>query len=475
LTLLDAYQNGKRIDDLDSALGSVEDLRIEVVDTDGESKQLNLSEAVTLAGKAVCGRYWNEDNATPVAAGNFGSLDMLRRLPELLGLGCYLVQDDRTRRKLDPTNHYKFTDGSPAALNGTMGQYMWCWNAFHFAEWKEGSNHYMAISLTPIEGKKDYYIPAGGTSALGFGVMDRTNSRLCSLISDEAQYRGGNNNASLDGTYATMLGMPATYMSATAFSTAARARGEGWDANWYVSQAVTEILYQIIMGNRNSQMAVNAVKDANGLWQGGLGEGVTNFTALAGDNSTWALHNGTYPIVPTSVGVELGDGVGEVSYDVIASDGATVAKTVKVPVFFGLKHPFGHLWKHQRGLIVNVGAEKTEIYVAPSLYSGYIDTTVDGLLKVSEMPRTTAYIKKKSWYLLNAMPTEVGGSASTYYCDYLWQSTSQGLRVRLCGARAGNGTNAGSFAANATNAASAADTNVSSPLCYFEEDPEMSL
>ena len=120
LAMLAAFEAGKKISDLDTASGSVSDMRIEVLDTDGESKVMNLSEAVTTAANGVCGRYWNESNSTYRAAGYYGSLDMLRKLPELLGLGCYLVQDDRTRRKLDPTNHYRFEDGTPAKLDGTM-------------------------------------------------------------------------------------------------------------------------------------------------------------------------------------------------------------------------------------------------------------------------------------------------------------------------------------------------------------------
>ena len=96
LAMLSAFEAGKKISELDTASGSVSDMRIEVLDTDGESKVMNLSEAVTTAANAVCGRYWNESNSTYRAAGYHGSLDMLRKLPELLGLGCYLVQDDRT-------------------------------------------------------------------------------------------------------------------------------------------------------------------------------------------------------------------------------------------------------------------------------------------------------------------------------------------------------------------------------------------
>ena len=110
----------------------------------------------------------------------------------------------------------------------------------------------------------------------------------------------------------------------------------------------------------------------------------------------------------------------------------------KVPVFFGLKHPFGHIWKIVRGLIDNVGDEKSEVYVAPSLYAGYDDNSISGLIKVCEVPRTSGYIKQKSYYLLCAMPTEIGATASTYFCDYFWENSasSKGLRVRLSGADA---------------------------------------
>lgn len=74
------------------------------------------------------------------------------------------------------------------------------------------------------------------------------------------------------------------------------------------------------------------------------------------------------------------------------------------------------------------------------------------------------------------MPTEIGATASTYFCDYFWESSasSKGLRVRLSGADANYGTYAGAFAANTNGAASNSDANVSAPLCFFDADPVMS-
>ena len=466
--MLDAFEGGQTIGELDPAKSAIRDLKIEVLDTNGESGVLPLSEAVLNATNGVCGRWWDESNSTYRAGGYYGSLDMLRNLPNLLGLGCYLVTDDRTMRKLDPTNHHRFDDGSPAALDGTQGQYMWCWRTHYFTTWMEGTKTYYAVSFAPIAGKKSYKIPAGGVSALGAGVVDRTTNTLCSLISDDPKYRGGGNQTDWDGTFKSQLGKVATAIPYSAFSTYARKRGEGWDANWYVAQAVTEYLFMIIMGTRNSQEAFIAAKDANGLYQGGLGSGLTNMP-------NWDVW-GYYPLLPTSVGLSLGDSVGVENFDIL-NEAGEVHHVAPVPVFFGLKNLYGHIWKMTSGVVNDVGAEKSVTYVAPSLYAGCTHNTIDGLLKAAEMPRLAGYIKRKSYNLLCAMPTEVGGTASTYFCDNFWENSasSKGLRSRLAGASADSGANAGTFCVNADDAFSHTDATVSSPLCFFREDPVMAL
>ncbi len=483
--LLAAFENGKRINELDPAEGEPGAMRIEVMDASGETRSMELERAVAEAGNPIAGRWWDESKATTKAAGWFGSLEALRKLPATLGLGRYLVADDRTMRKLDPTDSTRFLDGSPAALDGTMGQCMWCWSrAWYFTHWKEGNRSYYAITLKPLEGRKSYRIPVGGVSWLGAGVMDRTEQKLCSVISEEERYRGGSgtaltltNNAkrpALDTPQATMLGMAATAISTTNFGTYARKRGEGWEADWFVAQAAVEILLLVIMGERNTQAAYNAELDADGLYQGGFGAGVTT---MGWQN--WSDYNGVYPLVPTSVGVELGDNNGLVEYAVPGPEGAEDPAqpliTFQVPCFLGLMHAgYGHLWRWVRGLTVSQTAgEKTEVYVAPSMYADFNPNSVEGLLKVAECPQKEGYIKRKSWEGLCAMPTEVGGSASTYWADYFYTNgaTQTGLRVRAAGGGASGGAFAGAFAACAYCAASCADAGCSSPLCFFADDP----
>jgi len=57
LAMLSAFEAGKKISELDTASGSVSDMRIEVLDTDGESKVMNLSEAGSPPPKTPCWRF----------------------------------------------------------------------------------------------------------------------------------------------------------------------------------------------------------------------------------------------------------------------------------------------------------------------------------------------------------------------------------------------------------------------------------
>ena len=430
-----------------------------------------------LAHLGIAGRYWDEDNATSTAQGYYGSLQALRNLPNRLGLGRYLVTDDRKRKKLNPTDSTKYSDGTPAALDGSEGQCMWCWNGFYANIWHEGSRLIKAVTFDkPVGGETSVWIPAGGISWLGAGVMDRTNQKLCSLISDAEQYRGGSGAALNPASYAkapgadspqiTMLGMPATYISTTNFGNYARKRGEGWEANWFVARFVVEFLFEIIMGTENSQEAFNSNKDANGLYQGGFGTGVT-------DMPDWNGYNGSYPVIPTSVGLEAGDSVCLVEYTLPDASGGTY-KTFNVPVFFGLVGAgYGNLWQWTRGLIMDVGEEKSLVYVTPSMYADYDPNTVADKILVAECPRVSGYIKRKSYQGLCCMTTAIGGSQTVRYSDQFYTSaeTSKGLRVRAAGGRAYEGVAAGASYANAAAVDAFDSAGCSAPLCYFEEDP----
>ena len=426
----------------------------------------------------IAGRVWNEDNGTHKAESYYGSVKALRDLPKRLGLGRYLVTDERDKKKLHPNDSYKYLDGTPAALDGSQGQCMWCWEGFYANIWHEGSRLIKAVTFDgPVGNDISIWIPAGGISWLGAGVMDRTEQKLCSVISEDERYRGGCGTALDASKYSkapaaespqiSMLGMPATSISATNFGNYARKRGEGWEANWFVARFVVEFLFEIIMGTENSQEAFNNLKDANGLYQGGFGTGVT-------DMPDWGNYNGTYPVIPTSVGLEAGDGVCLVPYNLPQTNGVDgdTYKTFNVPVFFGLVGAgFGHLCQWVRGLITTAGKEQPLVYVAPSMYADYYQNTVADKILVAECSRVSGWITRKSYRGLCCIPTEVGGSSTVRYSDEFVTSmgTSVGLRVRSAGGYVG--AKAGNSYSHMGYTYERQDAYSSAPLCYFEEDP----
>lgn len=147
--IITAFDNGKTIDQLPLAdTSQPSKYLIEGVSKEtGESVRIPFADAVSIVNKHIAIRRWKRGQGTPVGE-SYGNIDFLRDLPSVIGLGCYLVSVDRSRRKLDPTNHHRFADGSPAALDGTMGDYLWCWNAHYYSWWVDSTYYYEAVSPT---------------------------------------------------------------------------------------------------------------------------------------------------------------------------------------------------------------------------------------------------------------------------------------------------------------------------------------
>ena len=423
-------------------------------------------DVVTQGGYAC--RRWNINNSSPVGEA-YGNIDYLRELPSLLGLGCYLVDKNHGRRKLDPTNHYKFATGETAALDGSMGDYMWGWGTkWYYAFWTEGNYYYEAASLKPIPGRWNYEIPVGSTSALGVSVVDRTNLELVSVINNSAQFRGGNNDATLDEAFNSYLGMAATNLTAAQFGEYARKKGDGWEAYWYAHAAVIGILFRIIFGTRHVQAAYNASKDANGLYQGGFGAGVTN---------GWPTSFQSRPFMKTSEGVSLGDACGLFTISVKNSSD-TVEKTYNAPCFFGLKNFYGYLGRWERGSLINKLADGSgDMYVLPALHSTYSMNSLNGLVKAATFPATAnggyEFIRELSNNMLCHTPTVCGTTPteSTFYADALHNDNAvSGLRVPSRGGYANYAGFHGLECLSAFNAVSTSSAYFGSPLCEAAEN-----
>ncbi|MBR1463443.1 MAG: hypothetical protein IJ604_08760 [Prevotella sp.] len=468
--IMTAFDTGEQVDDLPLGSNDVQDKSIEVFNSrTGESERMPLREAVTMASAPYFERVWNTAVSTPKAATWGGSLSMGQNLPDILKLGCYLVKNDHSRRKLDPTNHYRFANGETAKLDGSMGHYQWGWGVkWYVAFWLAGGLFHEAISLTPIPGQYNYVIPVGSLSAHGFASLERDTQTLVSYINDDPNYRGGQNHSDRDGTYRSELGMAVTGMTCENMRKAARKNGTGWLCGTMRHNAAVKILFEVIFGTRNIQDAFNAARDSDGLYQGGLGNGVSTWNGTA-----WNNHNGYNPFLPTSVGVELGDSCGVVNYEVKGEDGATIY-TAPVPVFFGLKNAFAYLWRHQDDEFGKVNEDTSITHlVAPSIYGTWTIGVETGMVAYSTSPtQGSSYIKVLSYDNLEIWPTETGGSASTYHCDYFWNisGATSGFRLVLRGCHASNGAYAGSAVVYVLNAVSYSYAYIGSPLCEAEEE-----
>lgn len=415
------------------------------------------------------GRKWTKGNASPVGS-PVGDFDLGQTLAKQLGLGGYLVTDAHQRTKLSPTNHNLLESGGAADLTGGAGHYQWGWNVpFYYQVYEDDNDLYETVSLGgPRPGFWNYYIPVGSRSCAGYAAMDRTNAKLMSVVNSTTQFRGGNNDATLDGLFNSQLCKPVTNMDIAAFRTAARKNGTLWFANERVMQYITAALKRIIFGNRNIQAAFNAALDDNGLRQGGTGQG----TDTIGDwESVW--HR--YPYINLNVGVEMGDLTGLLSTTI--NDNGTDRTINNIPSFYGLKNDYKYLTCMSENMLLQDNADKSQtLFVANKVDGSSMNlNSVAGLTQIGKGPVASAagwqYAKEYTLKNLAFFPKEeLGGSPSTFYCDgYYNPAATSGLRgvVLLGGALVAG--DAGSVSLNGSTAVSDAHANRGVFLCEYAE------
>lgn len=325
-----------------------------------------------------------------------------------------------------------------------------------------GTKFRMMLSSIPLPGYKHiskFYIGSSEAQmlrSLGLLMSDKTNS---------TDTRGGDNTSEWDNTYRSLLGCPVTNLTRDQFRQAARKRGSGWEMYTYNAHKTLFWLFAVEYATLDSQKPFNAQKDANGFAQGGLGPGPTQMT-------DWTNFNKINPLIPCGYTNEFGNGSGEKAYVVKNASGGTHA-TLMANRYRGIENPFGHIWKYTDGANIQVttGDAGLSILWTTDDPSNFSDTSYTGYNKKGNICRTNGYAKKM---LLgedgDIVATEIGGSSSTYWCDYYYTNTSANrMQVVLVGGAAYNGSAAGLACVNATYAPSGANRNVGSRLCFFPE------
>lgn len=325
-----------------------------------------------------------------------------------------------------------------------------------------GTKFKMMLSSIPLPGYKHiskFYIGSSEAQmlrSLGLLMSDKTNS---------TDTRGGDNTAEWDGTYRSLLGRPVTNLTRDQFRQAARKRGSGWEMYTYNAHKILFWLFAVEYATLDSQKPFNAQKDANGFAQGGLGPGPTQMT-------DWTNFNKINPLIPCGYTNEFGNGSGEKAYVVKNASGGTHA-TLMANRYRGIENPFGHIWKYTDGANIQVttGDAGLSILWTTDDPSNFSDTSYTGYNKKGNICRTNGYAKKM---LLgedgDIVATEIGGSSSTYWCDYYYTNTSANrMQVVLVGGNADGGSYAGLANVRTSDAPSVAGRDIGSRLCFFPE------
>jgi hypothetical protein len=417
-------------------------------------------------GEEWYGVQWDTTVADS-ALTRIGKMTLHQSLPIQSGMRrCLLADDGTVNYYLSPSNSLLLDNGAPSDLTGAGGQVMVEIPAHYEKFETEGTVNRCKISLYALTGYT--YIPKMYISAYE-ASLQRSTSKLSSVSNLTTDYRGGDNTATWDASTNTLLGRPVTNLSLTTFRTYARNRGSvNWNCNVYITHKVVYWLYVVEYANFNCQLAYNAALTAEGYRQGGLGNGVTDI-----DGTKWGNFNGYNPFVPCGHTNLLGNTTGIVAYAMPTEYNATIFTTY-VPSYRGIENPFGHVWKWTDGCKCNIQAadsgELSMFYICdnPANYqdSNYTNYTLRGALS-----RDYGYVKSLIvGEFGELMPLTVGGSSTTYMCDYFYTSIPDlGVSQRgvIFGGSANYGVIAGFSCAATDSAPSRAISIIGSRLCFL--------
>lgn len=394
-----------------------------------------------------------------------GKMELHASLPlQSMMRRCVLNDDGTVNYYLNANDSTKRDTGADANLDGTDGMVEVELPDVYYRFEMDGQKRRALLSTVNLPGfslwKKDYISAYEAT-------VQRSTSKLSSVVNATADYRGGNNQADWDELSKTMLGKPATVISLTNFRQYARNRGENWNCNTYIAHKKMWWLFAVEYATFNCQEAFNAELTSEGYRQGGLGAGVTTL------NSTkWNNFCGYCPVVPCGLTNSLGNHTGVVNYS-MPEDYDTNIFVVSVPSYRGVENPFGHIWKWTDGCKCMIqsdadgGLAKFYTCDTPANYSS---SGLDGYVYKGNLPRTEGYVKE---LMLGEegeiVPVSVGAGSTTYFCDYYYTNIpASGTAERgvLFGGNAPYGASAGFVYAGTSYSATTATATIGSRLCF---------
>lgn len=355
---------------------------------------------------------------------------------------------------LDPNDWSKKADGGNSVLDGTDGTVRVHIPKFYGKSGVEGTKRWVRMSTIKMDNTW-IEIPEMLVDAYR-STVDTTVSatpKAVSVVNTTAQFRGGGNRTANDtylGTdaFRSDLGKPRTNISRANMRTYATNAGSEMLCYEYYKW-IFYWAWVIEYATFNSQATYNAELTADGYHQGGLGPGITDWNNNA---NGWSGYNGTYPITPCGYCNDIGNftGIKElVIPETVVDESTTVpTKTFKVPRWRGFDNPFGDIWTNLDGIILERTAanQPSSVYTTSNPSAFGDDNTAKGKMTVAGKEiASDGYTKDFDLGSKGEIiPSVVGGSATTYMCDYHWcNAASTSLRTLVVGGHAHNGGYAG--------------------------------
>ena len=352
--------------------------------------------------------------------------------------GC-VVKNGKLQYYLNPNDWTKTSNGSNSNLDGTDGDVMIHTPKFYGKSGSNGNKRWVRISTVKIDASW-VEIPEMFISAYRNTIYtDGDTTKIASVVSTDAKYRGGGRRSSYDeylstDQFKTDLGKPVSNISRATMRTYAAATGQEllcyefykWIFYWN---------YVIEYANFNSQKEFNSELTSDGYHQGGLGPGLTTW-----DWGQWSSYNGNYAITPCGYTNEFGNFSGVKAIQLQSPE-----KTLYANRWRGFENPFGDIWTNLEGIVIKRDAAKanSNVYTTTDVskygedYSLFdiagVEIAQDGWIGTFDLGSKAEII-----------PSSIAGSESTYKCDYHWcnaQSTDK--RTLLVGGDASDGGLAG--------------------------------
>lgn len=355
---------------------------------------------------------------------------------------------------LDPNDWSKKADGGNSVLDGTDGTVRVHIPKFYGKSGVEGTKRWVRMSTIKMDNTW-IEIPEMLVDAYR-STVDTTVSatpKAVSVVNTTAQFRGGGNRTANDtyldtDAFRSDLGKPRTNISRANMRTYAANTGSEMLCYEYYKW-IFYWAWVIEYATFNSQATYNAELTADGYHQGGLGPGITDWNNNA---NGWSGYNGTYPITPCGYCNDIGNftGIKElVIPETVVDESTTVpTKTFKVPRWRGFDNPFGDIWTNLDGIILERTAanQPSSVYTTSNPSAFGDDNTAKGKMTVAGKEiASDGYTKDFDLGSKGEIiPSVVGGSATTYMCDYHWCNTaSTSLRTLIVGGHASAGGDAG--------------------------------